>query len=123
MIILTVRQPDTQHNCSHIESGPDGYLFIGLGHVGENPYEPETEVYARSFDSLLGTIFRLDINASWPYSIPEDNPYYGGKNLTEIWTYRLRNPWRFSIDPLTGSMFITDIGHSNRHNFSSDQIY
>jgi len=45
-------------------------------------------------------------------SIPADNPFYDGDgpNLDEIWALGLRNPYRISVDPVTGRLFIGDVG-------------
>ncbi len=33
------------------------------------------------------------------YSVPPTNPYYGSSDvLWEIWSFGLRNPWRWSFD-------------------------
>jgi uncharacterized repeat protein (TIGR03806 family) len=55
------------------------------------------------------------------YKIPKDNPFIGltkflgtnvnpGKVRTEFYAFGMRNPWRFSIDPLTGLIFANDVG-------------
>ena len=48
--------------------------------------------------------------------MPADNPFYdgAGPNVDAIWARGLRNPFRFSIDPPTGRMFIGDVGQSTR---------
>ena len=45
-----------------------------------------------------------------PYGIPADNPFVAGGGRPEIWAYGLRNPWRFSFDPLNGDVYIADVG-------------
>jgi len=52
----------------------------------------------------------LRINKSG--TIPTDNPFYNttsGKNRA-IWALGLRNPFKFAIQPATGTMFINDVG-------------
>jgi len=47
--------------------------------------------------------------------VPADNPFVDLSGVRpEIWAYGLRNPWRFWIDPETGSMFIGDAGNERR---------
>jgi glucose/arabinose dehydrogenase len=45
------------------------------------------------------------------YSVPADNPFVGTAGARpEIWSYGLRNPWRFSFDAATGDMYVADVG-------------
>ena len=45
------------------------------------------------------------------YSVPSDNPFAGQAGARpEIYSYGLRNPWRFSFDRATGDMAIADVG-------------
>jgi hypothetical protein len=44
------------------------------------------------------------------YAIPATNPYVGQSGCDEIWSYGLRNPWRFSFDRETDDMLIGDVG-------------
>ena len=45
-------------------------------------------------------------------TIPADNPFVdgGGPNVDAIWARGLRNPYRFSWDPVTAKMYIGDVG-------------
>tara|TARA_S200000501_G_C20797934_1_gene732678 strand:- start:158 stop:1348 length:1191 start_codon:yes stop_codon:yes gene_type:complete len=110
-IIIKVSQPFGNHNGGHITFGPkDGMLYIGFGDGGKggDPYNN-----AQDNSTLLGTIVRIDINKGNPYSIPEDNPFFGKKNKKqEIFCYGLRNPWRFSFDNLTNDLIIGDVGQN-----------
>jgi hypothetical protein len=48
------------------------------------------------------------------YSIPADNPFAGATpGADQIYSYGLRNPWRFSFDRLTGDLTIGDVGYMN----------
>ena len=52
-------------------------------------------------DTPYGKILRLDVDSGDPYGVPADNPFIEGDGAPEVWAYGLRNPWRFTIDPVT----------------------
>lgn len=111
-IILTFEQPFANHNGGAIRFGPAGYLFIGTGDGGSSG-DPRGNAQDRT--ALLGKILRIDVNNSENnknYSIPPDNPYAGNKEgfREEIYAYGFRNPWRFSFDPKTGTLWVGDVG-------------
>ena len=65
--------------------------------------------------TLLGKILRIDPRPSGgrPYSVPPSNPFVDeAGSRPEIYSYGLRNPWRFSFDRLTGALAIGDVGQS-----------
>ena len=108
--ILKLKQPYMNHNGGTISFGKDGYLYIGLGDGG-SAGDPEKR--AQDLTNLFGSILRIDVHTSDSYLIPKDNPFVGNNNIkSEIWSYGLRNPWRFSFDRLTGDMIIGDVGQS-----------
>src|SRR5262249_55503398 len=141
--ILTVAQPQSNHNGGWLDFGPDGYLYIGVGDGGSSNdqgtghTEPNGNAQDLT-DNLLGKILRIDVDGadnipgntdddaftSDPnryYSIPFSNPFVGITGDDEIWAYGIRNPWRSSFDSLTGDLYIGDVGQGLREeiNFQS----
>jgi glucose/arabinose dehydrogenase len=110
-LILKVAQPYANHNGGQLAFGPDGYLYIGLGDGGSHG-DPGNRGQNRN--TLLGKILRIDVEStpnSTGYRIPTTNPFRNQKGRRgEIFAYGLRNPWRFSFDPLTGALWIGDVG-------------
>lgn len=108
--LLLVHQPASNHNGGHILFGPDGYLYIGMGDGGGggDPYNN-----AQDPKSLHGKLLRIQVGATGPYTIPEDNPFVDDPDYRdEIWAVGLRNPWRFSFDRLTGDLYVADVGQN-----------
>jgi glucose/arabinose dehydrogenase len=114
LILLTYSQPYDNHNGGKVAFGNDGYLYIAAGDGG-NGGDPGNR--AQNKKELLGKILRIDVNntsGNLNYAIPQDNPYKGNTdgNREEIYAYGLRNPWRFSFDKQTGTLWAGDVGQS-----------
>ena len=116
VMLLTVSQPFSNHNGGTIAFGPqDGYLYIGLGDGGGGG---DTNNNAQNPTLLIGKLLRIDIDSQSGgnnYGIPSDNPFIGDPNTRdEIWATGLRNPFRFTMDPETNSIWIGDVGQNAR---------
>ncbi len=119
--VLGVDQPYDNHNGGLLLFGPGeapkgsqnpDLLYIGLGDGG-SAGDPERN--GQDLSTLLGKILRIDPRASGgrPYSVPDSNPFVGRSGARpEIYSYGLRNPWRFSFDPVTGALAIADVGQN-----------
>lgn len=95
---------------SHISTGDGG----GGGDPGEN---------AQNLDSLLGKILRIAPTPGGGYTSPADNPFFGPTpGADEVWSFGLRNPWRFSFDRLTGDLLIGDVGQAAWEEVSFDPV-
>lgn len=119
-IILSVDQPFSNHNGGMVVFGADGRLYIGLGDGGS---AGDPQGHGQNRNSLLGKILRLAVDANGVAGVPADNPFVGVPGVRpEIWSYGLRNPWRFSFDRLTNDLYIADVGQNAREevNASTD---
>ena len=109
-IVLTQSQPFTNHKGGQMRFGPDGHLYIALGDGGSSG-DPQNN--GQRLDTLLGKLLRIDVTSAFPYAIPPTNPFVATTGARgEIWSYGLRNPWRFSFDRATGDMWIADVGQN-----------
>lgn len=118
-LVLSIPHPDfANHNGGWMGFGPDGRLYIAVGDGG-GVGDPDNS--AQDLDSLLGKMLRIDVDGDdFPddpgrnYAIPPDNPFVGRAGADEVWAYGLRNPWRCSFDPVTGDLYIADVGQGAR---------
>lgn len=114
-VILEVHQPQANHNGGHLEFGPDGYLYIGLGDGGGandvGAGHPDAG-NGQDRSSLLGSVLRIDVDSDEPYAIPTSNPFVGEAGREEIFAYGFRNPYRFSFDREDGTLLVADVGQN-----------
>ena len=115
LVLMTIPQPFINHNGGDMHFGPnDGYLYISTGDGG-NGGDPGDR--AQNLTLLLGKMLRIDVDgtSNGNYGIPPDNPFVTNSAvLDEIWSYGLRNPWKFSFDRSNGELWIADVGQSSR---------
>jgi len=99
------------HNGAAIGFGHDRMLYITSG---DGTSDSDTNVTGQKMDLLLAKVLRIDIDhpdAGKTYSVPADNPFVGQKGIRpETWAFGLRNPWRLSVDPLTGDIWVGNNG-------------
>ena len=118
--ILEIPQDAGNHNGGDIHFGPDGFLYIAMGDGGGSN---DRYGHAQDVLSLKGKMLRIDVDGKpvdgddlcglvQSYGIPPSNPFADGAGCDEIWSYGLRNPWRFSFDRDSGDMYIGDVGQN-----------
>jgi glucose/arabinose dehydrogenase len=89
-------------------------LYFGTGDGGSAGDPPNN---AQNKESLLGKLLRIDPRprGGRPYTVPADNPFVGKPGRDEIYSYGLRNPFRFSFDRVTAKqprIAIADVGQN-----------
>ncbi|HWO83670.1 MAG TPA: PQQ-dependent sugar dehydrogenase [Solirubrobacterales bacterium] len=88
-------------------------LYFGTGDGGSGGDPPNN---AQNKGVLLGKLLRIDPRAAGgrPYTVPASNPFVGKPGRDEIYSYGLRNPFRFSFDITYGQprIAIGDVGQN-----------
>ncbi|MBL6764710.1 MAG: PQQ-dependent sugar dehydrogenase [Verrucomicrobiae bacterium] len=135
-VLIEQRDEASNHNGGGLQFGPDGYLYVSVGDEGGLA---DAFGNAQRIDGdFFGGILRLDVDErpgslapNWHpglrghYRIPPDNPFVGANSFnglavnpaevrTEFFAVGLRNPWRFTVDPVTGWILAGDTGDSTR---------
>ncbi|HWO10041.1 MAG TPA: PQQ-dependent sugar dehydrogenase [Polyangiaceae bacterium] len=126
-VLLTIDQPQVNHNGGEITFGADGLLYLGFGDGGgqndgfggnaNNTAGHAANGNGQSLQTLLAKLLRIDPlgrDVNGAYGIPAGNlaEMTGQQALPEIWAYGVRNPWRFSFDACTGDLYIGDVGQN-----------
>jgi glucose/arabinose dehydrogenase len=138
-VLLHGLRGPANHDGGALDIGPDRLLYVGVGDTGcnsgqvpEPPYTP-TNFYAtcladhpQTNGGGNGKILRIGLDGS----IPATNPLVGATGVTacgsscaaaisdgmlgtaraEIFAWGFRNPFRLWVDPLTGSVWVGDVG-------------
>lgn len=101
------------HNAGCLRFAPDGTLYLATGD-GAEPFPPDRLNVGQTVNDLMSAILRIDVDhpdKGKAYGIPRDNPFVAMAGARpEIWAYGLRNPWRFTIDPVTSELWAADVG-------------
>ena len=108
--IIVIEQPFGNHNAGDLWFDASGMLLVptGDGGSGGDPLGS-----GQNPDSLLGKMLRLDVDSGDPYAVPADNGFAAtDAHRPEIHAKGLRNPWRISVDPIGGHIYIGDVGQS-----------
>jgi glucose/arabinose dehydrogenase len=94
----------------------DDLLYFGTGDGGSGGDPPNN---AQNKDVLLGKLLRIDPRASGgaPYTVPPSNPFVGRPGRDEIYSYGLRNPFRFSFDTVSARQPRIAIGDVGQNKF------
>lgn len=98
------------HSIGTVAFGPDGSLYFGNGDAASyNAVDPRA---TRSLEpaSMAGKIFRIDPMTGDGLA---SNPFWNGDpdaNVSKVFQLGVRNPYRFTVDPVTGLPWIGDVG-------------
>jgi glucose/sorbosone dehydrogenase len=114
-VIAIPHRQNANHNGGQLQFLGD-LLYLGTGDGGSGGDPPNN---AQNKDVLLGKLLRIDPRprGGRPYSIPADNPFVGRPGRDEIYSYGLRNPFRFSFDTTSAAQPRIAIGDVGQNRF------
>jgi glucose/arabinose dehydrogenase len=106
-----------------------GQLYVAVGDTGANA-SPPVNKYGSCLNKPNGKVLRVNLDGS----VPADNPLVGLGAVSacasptgpwssaapdpRVYAWGLRNPWRIWVDPLTGRLWIGDVGEGSREEIS-----
>jgi glucose/arabinose dehydrogenase len=96
------------HPLAHLAFGRDGALYVANGDGLNYNYG---SLRAQAIDSLAGKILRINPLTGDGYAT---NPFYDGNpqsNRSKVYVYGMKHPYRFTIHPTTGELFVGDVGN------------
>jgi glucose/arabinose dehydrogenase len=114
--VIEIPHPvNSNHNGGQLQFLGD-LLYLGTGDGGSGGDPPNN---AQNTDVLLGKLLRIDPRPAGgqPYSVPDSNPFVGKPGRDEIYSYGLRNPFRFSFDTVTAKQPRIAIGDVGQNKF------
>jgi len=100
------------HTVGTLMFGADGALYVSHGDGASFTLADPRALRALDVNSLNGKILRINPANGQGYS---NNPFYDGNlnsNRSKVWSYGFRNPFRFTLHPSTGEVYIGDVGWS-----------
>jgi len=117
VVLVSIPHPTfANHNGGMLAFGPDGCLYAGIGDGGGAGDQSNN---AQNIGNRLGKLLRLDPTTGAACASGILNPFVLGGGDQLVWSYGLRNPWRFSFDG--DDLYIGDVGQGAREEVDVSQ--
>jgi glucose/arabinose dehydrogenase len=113
-----INSDSESHTVGSLAFGIDGTLFVSIGDGASYNNVDVRADRVQDIDSLSGKILRIDPLTGQGLA---DNPFYSGdpgsiynedpnSNRSKVYQLGLRNPFRISVDSVTGQLYVGDVG-------------
>jgi glucose/arabinose dehydrogenase len=103
VIVVEYAITNWDHHAGCIRFADDGTLFVSTGD------DQLLSTGSQDKFNLRGKILHINRDGT-PAA---GNPFLGGGGDPRVWALGFRHPWRFTLQPETGTVFIADIGGSD----------
>lgn len=98
------------HSIGAVQFGSDGSLFVSVGDGASYGSVDPRAFRVQDLHNLSGKILRIDPITGAGLA---NNPFHNGdpsSNISKVYDYGLRNPFRFAVKPSTNTPYIGDVG-------------
>lgn len=105
-----INSDSRSHTVGGLAFGSDGALYVGIGDGASFNQTDPRALRVQDPNSLSGKVLRIDPNTGQGFS---DNPFFDGNvnsNRSKVFQLGLRNPWRLSVNPNNGRLYIGETG-------------
>ncbi len=108
-----IASDSTSHGVDSLNFGPDGALYVSIGDGTSFNRVDSRAFRVQDINNLSGKFLRINPITGAGLA---DNPFYNGNansNQSKVYQFGFRNPFRFSIDPRNGKVYVGDVGWTN----------
>lgn len=111
LILRLPAEPGPTHNGGKLVVSNQGHLYVVIGDLNRATAGPLQNQGSGTVDDT-SVILRVDFDGN---SVP-DNPFvhYGKEQLSRYYAYGIRNSFGMAIDPVTGTLWMTENGPQDR---------
>lgn len=103
-VLIRVPRTSALHWGGSLQFGPDGFLYAAFG-------DGRQHTAVQDLSSLLGKMIRIDVSPATGYAVPPSNPFVSRAGARpEIFALGFRNPWGWTIDRVSGDIWVGDVG-------------
>lgn len=103
-VLLRVPRTHQYHWGGTLAFGSDGMLYAAFG---DGAFPTKSPL----LDNYFGKMVRINVDAAPDYRVPSDNPFVSVAGaLPAIYARGFRNPWKWSFDRATDTLWLGDVG-------------
>ncbi|OZM75306.1 sugar dehydrogenase [Amycolatopsis antarctica] len=108
--LLEIPADSDVHGMSDVEAGTDGTLWVSIGDSAASTYANPQAIRAQDLDQPYGKMLHLNPDGTGVAGNPFHQSATPGSTRGKVYASGLRSPFRFTLDPATGTPIVGDVG-------------